>query len=183
MSVHHSWQGLGFRVTPTLNPKPYFLFFFSPKTVWLSWIGVGLWFDSGTPGCSHDGPPSGTHYDDAPRLRGRTSRSSTPPSQQPSTGGNPPHNRRRAAPHPTGRRQSRVQLPNVATRVSHPEVQLFFTTICSVGEQDFRANPMSGNRIRPVWVEKGRGISGLLSVKLCQGDLCSHGVQAREQFW
>jgi len=40
--------------------------------------------------------------------------------------GDPPHNSCRAAPHPTGHRQSRVWLPNVATRVSHREVQLFF---------------------------------------------------------
>ena len=44
--------------------------------------------------------------------------------QQPSTGGFP-HNSRRAAPHPTGHRQSHVQRPHVATRVSHREVQLF----------------------------------------------------------
>ena len=41
--------------------------------------------------------------------------------------GKPPHNGGLAAPHPAGHRQSRVQLPNVATRVSHRQVRLFLT--------------------------------------------------------
>ena len=43
--------------------------------------------------------------------------------------GETPHYSRRADPHPTGHRQSRVQLPNVATRVSHRQVQLLIRAI------------------------------------------------------
>ena len=39
-------------------------------------------------------------------------------------GGNPPQHSRRAAAHPAGHCQSREQVSNVATRVSHRQVQL-----------------------------------------------------------